>query len=87
MTTATDWVSDMFPGEGLELPSDEERDKADALLAEWAARWREEPVTVPRTRPVSVSRWVDGQAGSNTYQVPTNRAFMRSKVRRWWAKR
>lgn len=86
-TRAPDWIDELFPGEGLQLPADDERDRADALLREWAERWGEEPRTVARTRTVKVGRWVDGQSGSQAYQVPTNRAFLRSQIRRWWAKR
>ena len=86
-TRPKDWIEELFPGEGTQLPADDERDRADALLREWAERWGEHPRTVARTRPVSVGRWVDGKPGAETYQVPTNRAFLRSQIRRWWAKR
>jgi hypothetical protein len=84
--STNDWVADRFPGDGAELPTDAERDQADAVIREWSLRWREEPVPIARTLPVKVSRWTDGQPGEVTRLMPTNRAFMRSRLRRWWAK-
>lgn len=68
-----DWTQDMFPGDGLEIPSDDERDRADALIAEWAQRWQEAPRTVARRH-------------SDT-NAPTNRAFLRAQLKRWWAQK
>lgn len=76
-------VADLFPGDGFEYPSDDERDRADQLLAEWAQRWGEPVITVPRVHPdVSDEGFANYLAGQ-----PTNRAYMRSKLRRWFAKR
>lgn len=72
-----DWTVDMFPGAGEEIPSDEERDKADKLIADWAKVWREEVVTIDRVHPAVAG-------GSPWEGKPTNRAFLRSRVRRWW---
>lgn len=78
-----DWVSEMFPGDGLELPTEEQRDQADALIAEWSKRWGETPITVPRKHPdvpyEGLAKYVAG--------MPTNRAYLRSRLRRWWGKR
>ena len=60
-----DWVSEMFPGDGLEKPSDAERAKADQLVGSAIARQH-----FGRMCAFADSR--------------TNRAFMRSRVRRWW---
>lgn len=75
-------ISDLFPGPGLELPTDEERDRADALLAEWAYRWNEPVTTVPRAHPdTSDEGYANYLAG-----IPTNRAYLRSRLRRWFRK-
>lgn len=63
------WTLDMFPGDGLEIPTDAERDRADAIIAKWAGRWGEGVVTIDRRHP-------DGAV--------TNRAFIRSRLWRWW---
>lgn len=63
-----DEFNTMFPGDGLQVPSDDERDRADAVIAEWSARWDEKPFTI--------ARHIQG--------CPTNRAYLRSKLRRWW---
>lgn len=75
-----DEFDEMFPGPGLEIPSDEERDRADALIAEWADRWNEGKFAIPRTHP-DVS---DEGYGNYLAGTPTNRAFLRSRLRRWW---
>lgn len=76
----SDWVDEMFSGPGLELPTDEERGRADALVAEWAERWGEEARTVPRRHPdVTAEGFANYLAGA-----PTNRAFLRAQLRRWW---
>lgn len=62
----------LFPGEGLAFPSDNERDEADALLLRWATQWSEPVVTVARVHS-------DGTA--------TNRAYLRSVLKRWFAKK
>lgn len=75
-------ITELFPGDLFEVPSDEERDRADALIAEWAERWKEEPITIPRVHPdVTDEGFANHLAGR-----PTNRAYMRSKLRRWWKK-
>lgn len=76
----TDWVAWLFPGDGLQLPTDQERDEADAAIAEWSARWGEHGVPVPRTYPD-----VTGEGFANYLAgTPTNRAYLRSRLRRWW---
>lgn len=80
---APDWVSKAFPGDGLELPTDEERDRADQLIDFWNERWNEREPHPERTHPdVSDEGFANYLAGT-----PTNRAYMRSRLRRWWAKR
>lgn len=84
MTTTEqgDWVSGMFPGPGLELPDDAERDRADELIAEWSQRWGEAPCVVARVHPdVTGEGFANYLAGS-----PTNRAYLRAQLRRWWAR-
>lgn len=68
MSRENDWVTDMFPGDGLEIPTDDERDRADALIAEWSTRWAEASRTIPRS----------------LHGRPSNRAFLRSRLRLWW---
>lgn len=80
----TKWTTAMFPGEGSGIPTDNERDRADALIAEWSARWNEEPITIRRTHPQN--RDVDGHYASTLAGQPTNRAYLRSQLRRWWNK-
>lgn len=77
-----DWVATTFPGEGLEYPTDVERDYADNLLKEWCEKWGEPVVTIPRTHPT------ESEEGMANYLagMPTNRAYLRSKLRRWWRK-
>ena len=78
----SDWVSEMFPGDGFVIPDDAERDRADGVIAEWSVRWGEQPFTIDRVHPqVSDEGFANAMAGE-----PTNRAYMRSKLRRWWAK-
>lgn len=75
-------ITDLFPGPALELPTDKERDQADALLAEWAQRWNEPATTVHRTHPdVTDEGYANYLAG-----LPTNRAYLRSQLRRWFRK-
>lgn len=77
-----DWVFDMFPGDGLQLPSDKERDRADEILATWDGRWHESHPPVPRTHPQKTDEgFANPLAG-----VPTNRSYMRAYLRRWWRK-
>ena len=71
-----DWVANAFPGDGLQVPTDVERDYADGMLAEWCTRWGEPVRTVARVHPETAER---GLAGT-----PTNRAYLRSQIRRWW---
>ncbi len=78
----TDTMNQMFPGDGLELPNKQERDRADALIAEWAARWGEEAVTIARVHPdVTIEGYANYLAGT-----PTNRAYLRSQLRRWFGR-
>ena len=77
-----DWADEMFPGDGLEYPTDEERDRADELLATWNERWRENHPPVPRKHPdATVEGFANYLAGE-----PTNRAYLRAYLRRWWRK-
>lgn len=84
MTTTDhiDWAAEMFPGDGSEIPDDAERDRADELITEWNHRWNE-------THP-PIARVHADRPGSPVYRVdpsaPTNRAFLRAQLRRWWAK-
>jgi hypothetical protein len=81
--SAPDWVLKAFPGEGMEYPTDEERDRADGLIAKFNEQWGEEHPPVPRTHPeLSDEGFANYLCG-----YPTNRAYLRSKLRRWWAKR
>lgn len=74
----TSWVYVEFPGDAEEIPSDAERDRADALIATWSGRWRETPFTIDRVHPPN-DDWDSALAGQ-----PTNRAYLRSRLRRWW---
>jgi hypothetical protein len=67
----TEWVDRTFPGEGAEIPTDDERDRANAIIATWSTQWGERWTAIPSMDP-------SGR--------PTNRAFIRSKLRRWWMK-
>lgn len=78
-----DGISILFPGDGLKIPTDEERDKADKFIAGWCSIMSEQPFKIARTHPdVSEEGFANNLAGE-----PTNRAFMRSQLRRWWARR
>jgi hypothetical protein len=68
---SNDWADNMFPGDGLVLPTDIERDAADHLIAQWNVRWGEIHPLVLRVHPDT--------------NGPTNRAYLRSQLRRWWA--
>jgi hypothetical protein len=73
----TEWVNQAFPGDPLELPSDEERDRADDMVAEWNRRWGESHPPVPRIHPdVTAEGFANYLAGT-----PTNRAYLRSQLR------
>lgn len=77
-----DWVDKAFPGDGLELPTDEERDRADKMITWFNEQWGENHPLVPRQHPeLSDDGFANLLAG-----MPTNRAYLRSKLRRWWAK-
>jgi len=69
-----DWVSLMFPGNGFAIPDTAERDRADELIAEWSLRLGEKAIKINR-----VVCFADAN-------YPTNRAYMRAKLRGWWAK-
>lgn len=75
-----DWVSKAFPGDPLEHPTDAERDRADGVIAWWSERWKEEPHVIDRTHPVTTD---EGYANT-LCGLPTNRAYMRARLRRWW---
>lgn len=81
--SAPDWVSESFPGDGLQLPSDEERDRADRMIDEFNERWNEKHPHPERRHPDVT----DEGFGNYLAGTPTNRAYMRSRLRRWWAKR
>lgn len=74
-------IAYLFPGDGLAIPDDSERDRADALLAEWAARWGQVYTGIARQHPpaIRVGLFASGLAG-----LPTNRAFMRAQLRRFF---
>lgn len=61
-------INQMFPGDGLELPTDDERDHADLLIDMWAKQWGEKSITIARR--------IDG--------YPTNRAYLRARLKRWF---
>lgn len=82
MADSGGWVMDLFPGDAFDIPSDEERDRADNVLREWAIRWNEEPETIPRTHPETTD---EGYANALCGE-PTNRAYLRSRLRRWWGR-
>lgn len=65
-----DWIYDTFPGDGLEIPTDAQRDQADTIIADQAKRWNEQARTIARVSEVT------GR--------PTNIAYLRSQLRRWW---
>jgi hypothetical protein len=74
-------IADVFPGPGLEIPSDAERDRADELLAEWAARWGESYTVIARVHQPAIRV---GLFASGLQGLPTNRAFMRAQLRRFF---
>jgi len=57
-------VKEMFPGDGAEIPTKDERDRADELVG----------FEIPRSRTGSMSYFAS---------PATNRAFVRSQVKRW----
>lgn len=57
-------VMAMFPGSPIEIPSEEERDRADDLVG----------FKIPRHHEGRMAFFADSR---------TNRAFMRSQVKRW----
>ena len=82
---ATDYddtgISELFPGPGLEIPTDAERDRADELLSEWAARWGECYTQIARVHPPAIG---NGLFAHRLGGLPTNRAFMRAQLRRFF---
>lgn len=80
MTDYCDWVDIMFPGDGLQYPTDEERDRADALVARWSQGWGEQVDVIPRAHPDVT----DEGFGNYLAGTPTNRAYLRAWLRRWW---
>jgi hypothetical protein len=74
-------IAVLFPGPPLEIPTDAERERADKLLAEWAARWGECYTSIARVHPpaIRVGLFASGLEG-----LPTNRAFMRAQLRRFF---
>ena len=80
--SGTEWVDEMFPGEGLELPTEVERQRADDVVAEWNQRWNESHSPIARVHPdTSEEGFANYLAGT-----PTNRAYVRAQLRRWWRK-
>jgi len=79
---STEWADKEFPGEGLELPTDAERQRADDIVAEWNQRWSEHHPPIARVHPDI------GEEGLANYVAgtPTNRAYLRAQLRRWWRK-
>jgi hypothetical protein len=73
----SDWIAEMFPGDGRQLPTNVDRDRADVLVVEWSVRWGEAPRTIARVHPEDTA-YLAG--------TPTNRAFVRVQLRRWWRK-
>lgn len=71
-----DWADSMFPGEGLEIPDADERDRADGVILETETRWGtpEKAFKIDRVQKFEKA------------DQPTNRAYMRARLRRWWAK-
>lgn len=69
-------IEKLFPGDGLEIPSDDERNEADALIRSFALLWNEPVIAIPRI-------WV----AYGDHYIPTNRAFVRSRLKRWFAKK
>jgi len=63
----SDQVEYMFPGNGLEIPTEEERDHADELVG----------FEIPRAHHGRMAYFADAR---------TNRAFLRSQIRRWCAR-
>lgn len=79
-TTEGDWVSTMIPGDPLEIPSDAERHLANSTIAFWSEKWGETPFFIPAVYPDTT-----GEGFANTLAgTPTNRAFIRAQLRRWW---
>jgi hypothetical protein len=76
----TGWVYIQFPGNGNEIPNDAERDRADEIIAMWSGRWHEDAITIARVYPAS-----DDENSALAGQ-PTNRAYLRSRLRRWWVR-
>lgn len=74
-------VGVLFPGDPLEIPTDAERDRADALLSEWAARQGECFNRVARVHPPAIG---NGLFSHELEGYPTNRAFMRAQLRRFF---
>jgi hypothetical protein len=77
-----DWASRMFPGDGTGCPTDAERQRADDLIAYWNQVWQENHLPIPRIHPEASD---EGYA-SYLAGMPTNRAYLRSQLRRWWAR-
>lgn len=78
--TNTDWAHDMFPGDPFTIPSNDVRDAADAVIRRFSEQWGEEPITIARVHPdVTSEGFANPLAGE-----PTNLAYVRSRLRRWW---
>lgn len=79
--TATDWAYDMFPGDPFVIPSNDVRDAADAVICHFSEQWGEPVRTIARVHPdVTSEGFANPIAGE-----PTNLAYVRSRLRRWWA--
>jgi hypothetical protein len=78
----SDDVTEAFPGDALAFPSDAERDRADEMIAKYSKQWRESHPPVPRVHPDTTD-----EGFANTLAgTPTNRAYLRAYLRRWWRK-
>lgn len=76
-----DWVETMFPGDPLGFPNDTERGMADSTIAFWSEKWDETPFTIRRRHTIDVT---DPAYDNTLAGTPTNRAYIRSRLRRWW---
>jgi hypothetical protein len=79
-------VAEAFPGDVLAFPSDAERDRADEMIAKYNTAWRESHPPVPRVHHVPrVHPDTTDEGFANTLAgTPTNRAYLRAYLRRWW---
>lgn len=87
MTEVRDWAWEILPGDGWEIPTDDERDRADATLKRFDDQWGEQHTPIPRVHPEIQNEGTVVARPNPAYLVgqPTNRAYVRSRMRRWWA--